>query len=380
MKNFTILLFTIFSFSTGYSQSSIEQVLQSWSNGNWVNSTKFTSSYDTNCYLIHSLSQTWDATTSSWLNSGQTSYTNNSSGKQLTTLDQSWSAGAWQNSSRSTYTYDAANNMLTAGFDYFDNGNWINGAINTYTYDAGGRATGSYQVAWDANSNSWINDSKNILTYDSNGDNTESVSQAWDEPTGTWIDYQYAHSVYNSAHKLMERTLESTVTGNWANYSKELITRDNNGFRTAVLSQMWDAASNNWQNRSMSTYTLNPDGSIAHWVTQSWNVAAGAWVFSSQGDVPQGCVRPAPPTGVAPDPTTTSILVYPNPTTDRLNIVLADYGKAQYSITDLQGRVVKTGAFNDNKASIDITDLPENMYFINVLQGEKKIGKKFIKH
>ena len=380
MKIFIILLLAIFSFSVSYSQSSIEEVSQKWSNGNWVNASKSISTYDTNCYLIHSLGQSWDTAISSWVNVGQDSYTNNSSGKVLASLDQTWSAGAWQNVERNSYTYDASNNMLKATIEMFNNGNWDSIAIETYTYDANGRKIGYYQIDWDPNLNLWTNGSKGIMNYDANGDNTFSIDQSWDEPTATWIDYEHVTDVYNNSHKLIEETIESTVTGTWANYSKETISRNNNGFRTGTLTQTWDTASNSWQNRNMNTYTLNTDGSISHYFAQSWDIPSGAWVNYMQADIPAACSISVSPSGVAPDPTTTSILVYPNPTTDRLNLVLADYGKAQYSIVDFQGRVVKTGAFNDNKTSIDIKNLPENIYFINVLQGAKKIGKKFIKH
>lgn len=63
-----------------------------------------------------------------------------------------------------------------------------------------------------------------------------------------------------------------------------------------------------------------------------------------------------------------SFMVYPNPTEDRLNVSV----NGTYSITNLMGQTVLTG---QDSNSIDISCLPQGIYFINI----EGVTRKFIK-
>lgn len=382
MKIFTTLLFTLFSFHSLHAQKIATDLSESWENGNWAIKTKGTYSYDGNCYLTNSLYQNWDVSSTSWINSSQSNYTNSTTGLQLETLSQQWVAGSWVDDQHETRTYNSAGQMTSYLWEILENGIMAPAALSTLTYQPNGDRDNVTTQSWDASSNSWINSSRSVFSYE-NGNNTLVTTQYWDDNLADWVSYQTETMVFNTEHRMIEQTIVSmwTGTGAWVNYSHDTYIIGSNGYAATLTSQMWDTASGSWKNRFFADYSeRNADGKLTQYIFKNWDNATNAWVNSSRHTLTYTCFPAPPPPSVVPDPSTTSILIYPNPTTDKLNIVLVDNGKAQYSIVDFQGKIISTGAFDGNKATIDINNLPANIYFINVVQGNKTIGKKFIKN
>jgi glycosidase len=77
------------------------------------------------------------------------------------------------------------------------------------------------------------------------------------------------------------------------------------------------------------------------------------------------------------------IKLYPNPSRDFIKIEIPDFGKGYVflKINDLMGRILSENEFKAGQKnySIDIKNLPEGTYFLNVEQGEKRFVKKFVK-
>lgn len=71
--------------------------------------------------------------------------------------------------------------------------------------------------------------------------------------------------------------------------------------------------------------------------------------------------------------------IYPNPSINILNISLASAKDATYTITDVQGRVVKQGVTTGINTGVDISSLVTNIYFITVNQNGSKFTMKFVK-
>ena len=59
--------------------------------------------------------------------------------------------------------------------------------------------------------------------------------------------------------------------------------------------------------------------------------------------------------------------VYPNPASDYINITSEISGEAEVNIFDMTGRCVKNTRINDmSNATINISDVEEGVYFINI--------------
>ncbi len=70
--------------------------------------------------------------------------------------------------------------------------------------------------------------------------------------------------------------------------------------------------------------------------------------------------------------------IFPNPTTDRLNIELLNDGPVHYTILDVQGRLLLTGNEYGSKLSIVISNLPTGIYTIGIFTEEGFGYKKFV--
>ena len=73
-----------------------------------------------------------------------------------------------------------------------------------------------------------------------------------------------------------------------------------------------------------------------------------------------------------------NISVYPNPTTDYLNIKISGSSNFNLNIYDLNGKLLKS---EKNNTSIQIQDLTNGLYIVEIvdLESDNKIIKKIIK-
>lgn len=74
-----------------------------------------------------------------------------------------------------------------------------------------------------------------------------------------------------------------------------------------------------------------------------------------------------------------SINVSPNPATDYLNINSDSVIINRITITDLNGRIVKTVELNQTHSQINISDLNSGVYFMELQSEEGNISKKIVK-
>ena len=71
--------------------------------------------------------------------------------------------------------------------------------------------------------------------------------------------------------------------------------------------------------------------------------------------------------------------VYPNPASDKLNITLPDNNIIELTITNINGQILKSVVLNQNN-TVNISDLPSGIFFININDGRKTTVKKFVKY
>ncbi len=78
------------------------------------------------------------------------------------------------------------------------------------------------------------------------------------------------------------------------------------------------------------------------------------------------------------------LLIYPNPATNVVYLMLQNYEEAEYilQITDMNGRIVQsqTPIFSDTQYILDVSNWKQGMYFAVLFKnGEKKEVKKIVK-
>jgi hypothetical protein len=78
-----------------------------------------------------------------------------------------------------------------------------------------------------------------------------------------------------------------------------------------------------------------------------------------------------------------SLSAYPNPTTDNLNLRVANFNqeKLSYRLIDTEGKLLSQGDIQAQETSLDMRQLPVATYFVEVLHDAKKVQSfKIIKN
>lgn len=110
---------------------------------------------------------------------------------------------------------------------------------------------------------------------------------------------------------------------------------------------------------------------------------------AKNGSVAQG-VQQAFEISVIPEPDQEEVVdinitvsAYPNPTTDFLNLKVQNYNitNMSYQLFDMSGKLLETKKLKDDLTRIGMNNLAAAMYFVNVIQNNKKVKTfKIIKY
>jgi hypothetical protein len=70
-----------------------------------------------------------------------------------------------------------------------------------------------------------------------------------------------------------------------------------------------------------------------------------------------------------------TMAVYPNPTTSLVNLTVDnfDFEKLQFYLTDINGKQLQSRKIIDAETQIEMENLPQAVYFLNVLENNKTI-------
>lgn len=102
------------------------------------------------------------------------------------------------------------------------------------------------------------------------------------------------------------------------------------------------------------TSTSNASGSISQGVQQAYQISM---------------------LGMAENTLQFSLSVYPNPTSDKLNLMLAEYKqeKLSYHLYDTEGKKLQSGEIKNQQTILDMENLPTATYFVEVLLDSKQV-------
>lgn len=76
----------------------------------------------------------------------------------------------------------------------------------------------------------------------------------------------------------------------------------------------------------------------------------------------------------------TQIDIFPNPTTDFLNIKMENISATDFAIFDIYGKTVfEKNGVRQNETQLSTSHLPQGIYFLQIKMNDKKLVKKFIK-
>ena len=208
----------------------------------------------------------------------------------------------------------------------------------------------------------------------------------------------YVKNVYNAGAVI--RPSDTNIQSKWFGYIVPAIINDtmiNNcywtGEETLITEHVYNLTTSNWVLLPNST-RFHEGATATSWILKAQQYGtydllealnAGAmgecvWVEDTEG-INGGLPIPIPSHYVeVPEQQTTDLLVYPNPTRDVLHVetLLATSltGQTEYHITNLLGQTLQTGRLIAENQQIDVSSLPNGMYFITIGEMTTKFMKQ----
>ena len=74
------------------------------------------------------------------------------------------------------------------------------------------------------------------------------------------------------------------------------------------------------------------------------------------------------------------VKVYPNPTSEKLNVLLLGADKGEIQLINMNGQTVLNKKLNGQKTEIDISSHKKGMYLLRITSGQEMIKQKLIIH
>lgn len=315
---------------------------------------------------------------------------------------------------KTEYTYNEQGLLSKAIQFYYNGTNWHFETKYNYVYDGEGNQT--LFLKYKFKDGSWIEEEKKVWEYVDGLPQTMVrylVGYAFEKTF-----YSYNAQGYCNEMTRCYRNTEPGSTVEWGAYYKEVYEYDDAGnllsrvsLRLSTNSQEWyysektelayDGNNNctniseysGYDNNTGQWLYLNKEFGFVYDSTVNINNIAGLSSFWKEyfdldiplfnelqlvtidmGDVIQYDFYYSNSTGLD-EPTDGVFAVYPNPATGVLFVETHGRGSLPdqtYHITNLMGQTVQTGSLNGETQQIDVSGLPQGMYFIILGEGTRK--------
>jgi hypothetical protein len=334
----------------------------------WVNSMKYTSAYDSRHNMTNDLIQIWKD--SAWVNSRQYIYTYDASNNLTNELIQTWNSSTWNNVHRLNYTYDSNNNQTSEIYQNWSGSAWVNSFQYEYTYDANNNQISELDQQW--NSNSWVNSEEYLYTYDANNKRVSGLDQMWTD--SAWVESTQFIYTYDLSYNLINILYKGWYGSSWIIISQSIYSYDDHSNQTSELDQNWNGST--WVNFYQELYSYDANNFQKSSAFKSWNMTGTELEYGDSSYYYFHTVLGINDLKLQH----TSITFYPNPATDKITIeTAATLTNSQLSIMNLNGQELMTRQITSPKTQIDISNLPNGVYFVRLTNDKTMEVGKFVK-
>ncbi len=254
-----------------------------------------------------------------------------------------WDGSNWKNESAEAYDYNDQSEIASIIRVKWVDGQWKNEEMmyDITWIDSKLMKPSSFEMkTW--NGTNWINESRVEYTYSTNGGIT-SIGYIFDD--NQWkFQYRFIDE-FDSNKNRSTLKMELFEQNNWVVFFENKFTHtyDSQQRLMETIVQIYDG--NTWNNLIKEVYS-------------DYRVSTGIITEKSL-----------------------SVNVYPNPTTENLNFKLNEKeGLAKLMISDLSGRIVIDKEIDlSNSNSVNVQELNNGYYILNIEIADKKYHQKFIK-
>ncbi len=346
----------------------------------WVNEERELTTYDTNGNIIEEVKQEWADWLNKWINKRKSINTYDNNNNLLKNESQKWDIDLekWENYHRYVYEYD--NNFKIEFSNEYWNSNeekWDVRYHGYYTND-GINIRKIFIEKWNENNNEFENSFQKNYTYDNNNNQIEYFSQKWDKGLGVWINYKKEINEYDNFNNdiLYQRQTWDKNKEKWINTRKTSRTYNANNSLTLFLTQEWSNTSEEWINKLRDVYIFNNNNLLINEDNQKWNNSKKEWEYRHRKKHFWSEFKPSNTLKSERK----KIIISPNPCLNKIEIS-CDRNQIikKIQIFSISGKLIKFQMNNLNQA-IDLSDLQNGLYYINIETNNGYYIKKFIKN
>jgi hypothetical protein len=372
------------SFTGTYNSDTLLTQTYDTTSTSWINNQLQTGAWNTSNNITQHIVANWDPVAVAWLNNTKTDYTYVGLNNTLKIL-QAWNTitSAWVNREKDSFAYDASNNMIYHLAQHWDTTGlvWVNTTQFLDTYNVANQIIASMRQNWSATTAAWRNNSLTAYHYNAIPMLCNTIVQHWDTSALAWANFSMDSITYTPGNDIAhEATLRWDTSLVWIPQMMNEYSYDasHNMITDTVLNWVTSGpGGSHFANSKLKQYTYNTYNQVLTYTTESWTNPGGPWYYKfSGGGVDQQYryyyeyVDTVDHTGVTNVSRTEGMLtVSPNPSNTILNIKI-NWQEAEpftMSIYDMSGAVVRQWMEQPVKnysKVLSLNDLPVGNYII----------------
>ena len=337
--------------------------------GLWKISYTTSYAYDANNKVIQSIDQNWDTTTNKLENSYRETITY-TSGKYVGLLGEEWDSAtlSWVYKWKDVLSYNSSNLPDNGLFYTWDGAQWLIDSRGTLTYN-GNKVSSSLDEKWV--SSQWVNSSRTLLYYDINNRIITSRSAAWDVFNDLFKENDRTDYVLDSAGNRISETNVYTYNSVTSNYKKEYV-YDTSSLMSSFANPFKDKTGIDYLfedfphvNKPLGYNSFSYNNTTSTYENTSrtnYNYTSSIVLATEQFET-----------------TDTTIILYPNPTHDLLNIELAVFSpETQITITDMLGKKLYSQKVESASTKVNTSGYTKGVYLVAITDNNKKEVKKLV--
>jgi hypothetical protein len=311
--------FKIYKDSTNYNSDDNIVSIYSWEDSadEWLLSTKEEFFYNADGTLNYSVYLDWVSSDEVWRNLSKKEYYYNNSGLLTSTFYSLFGNDDWFYNTKEEYNYDGQDNMIMKIIFLRQDDEWFYSQQMTNDYDETGDIVLTVRYAWDTSLNDWMKQQKNEYIYEYNDEG---------------IKVYYTNAIY----------LWLEGSDGWTGWYKYETRWDDEGYQTLRIQYIWENNSDEWIYDFKTFYYRS--------------LVTGIHESTSAG-----------------------LTFYPNPVKNVLHILNESQDAKNYRILSLTGEILMSFSISETSGTVNLTNFPNGIYFLQYRQNGKTKTEKIIK-
>jgi Secretion system C-terminal sorting domain len=285
-------------------------------------------------------------------------YTSVGAGTQEIRLVEQFNNGQWTPNMRETNTKNAAGLTTNHSLERYNNGAFMLFFEVANVYDNGTIPAQNTMFQYDWNTGAFIQGIRGTYAYNTAGEWIEEIEEIQYTPNGSFFNRHMSLHSYTNGKRTQTLSYQPS-NGIWSQVGVTDITYNNN-VKTETITGI-NNTTGQFENLTKVIWTTHtPTGKEQERETQHW--INGSWVTLNKMIWDYNVTTSSK--NIAP---TLDLVVFPNPTVDKLQIKNLDAeAPVGYQIFDTHSRIILQGTLTNEQNDIDVSHLATGTYHLRV--------------